>query len=536
MVMLRLGHLRQVTKHGVSRLTRRLHMFSPQMFSEERARFYTAELILALEYLHEMCIIYRDLKPENVLLDHEGHIRLTDFGHSKDDHSRDDRAFSMVGSPYYMAPEILLNSGHGNEVDWWSLGILVYEMIVGLPPFYQQNTRKAYEMLLTQPISFPDTVSPAAQQMVRALLNVDASKRLGRGEVDRSLGDDMQALALKWNVPWLQSVRWRRLLSKLEEPPFKPRVSGPEDISKFAQHFTNEMVSHMAGRAPVSDLGTNAQSEAAERCDVFSDFSYVAPISKKLTSLNSTVSHYQSAQLSPFDSQSPSTLSPKTASSNALLPPPLCLSAQEVNDDAQLEPVPTGTLKRRLSAGEAGSLTTYATDPINRTRSAGDGDRNCRTVTSRTCADDSDMASSARAILSSSSSRDSGPGEALEYTLAPTGRHLLAKLPVSVGDRLNRLDARNKALKTLVNKHDAADALLGPAAVGASNLLAHCRWDMHVVFPIAFLFYALSSAASASSDFMIFRALQSCSVDSITHGITCDSRLLTCAGSGGRNA
>ena len=113
--------------------------------------------------------------------------------------------------------------------------------------------------------------------------------------------------------------------------------------------------------------------------------------------------------------------------------------------------------------------------------------------------------------------------------------HLLAKLPLSVGDRLNRLDARNKALKTLVNKHDAADALLGPAAVGASNLLAHCRWDMHVVFPIAFLFYALSSAASASSDFMIFRALQSCILDSITHGITCDSRL-TCAGSGGRNA
>ncbi|KAJ1465127.1 kinase-like domain-containing protein, partial [Baffinella frigidus] len=106
-----------------------------------------------------MDIIYRDLKPENILLDSIGHIRLTDFGHSKDEHSRDDRAFSMVGSPYYMAPEILLNKGHGAEADWWSLGILAYEMLVGLPPFYQENTRKAYEELLTLPIVFPSDVN-----------------------------------------------------------------------------------------------------------------------------------------------------------------------------------------------------------------------------------------------------------------------------------------------------------------------------------------------------------------------------------------
>uniref|UniRef100_A0A0C3UEU4 Protein kinase domain-containing protein n=1 Tax=Guillardia theta (strain CCMP2712) TaxID=905079 RepID=A0A0C3UEU4_GUITC len=141
-----------------------------KVFSEPRARFYAAEIILALEYLHEMSIIYRDLKPENILLDDKGHIRLTDFGHSKDEHSRNDRAFSMVGSPYYMAPEILLNKGHGKEADWWSLGILVYEMLVGLPPFYQENTKKAYEALLTKPLEFPENISREAKSMIRGLV------------------------------------------------------------------------------------------------------------------------------------------------------------------------------------------------------------------------------------------------------------------------------------------------------------------------------------------------------------------------------
>mmetsp|Transcript_71396 Transcript_71396/g.190697 ORF Transcript_71396/g.190697 Transcript_71396/m.190697 type:complete len:175 (+) Transcript_71396:760-1284(+) len=143
-----------------------------KQFPEERARFYTAEIILALEYLHGMDIIYRDLKPENVLLDWAGHVRLTDFGHSKDEHSRNDRAFSVVGSAYYMAPEILLHHGHGKEADWWSLGILTYEMMVGLPPFYSDNTREAYERLLTAPVQFPPHLSAAARSFLHALLQV----------------------------------------------------------------------------------------------------------------------------------------------------------------------------------------------------------------------------------------------------------------------------------------------------------------------------------------------------------------------------
>ena len=152
-------------------------------FSEARTRFYAAEIILALEYLHEMDIIYRDLKPENILLDSHGHIRLTDFGLSKDS-MEDGKTFSMVGSPYYMAPEIILKQGHWQAVDWWSLGILIYEMLFGLPPFYNRNTRLAYEKLLTRELEFPQfgggaPVSRDGKTLLQGLLAKDPLRRLG---------------------------------------------------------------------------------------------------------------------------------------------------------------------------------------------------------------------------------------------------------------------------------------------------------------------------------------------------------------------
>lgn len=170
------------------------HLSSQRVFSESRAKFYTAEIILALEYLHEIGVVYRDLKPENILLDSVGHVRLTDFGHSKDEFSREDRAFSMVGSPYYMAPEVILNKGHGKEVDWWSLGVLAYEMMTGLPPFFEENTRLAYQKLLTQPIPFPNTVrmtilrmSPAFMLSLRAIASRGGCAGLEYAPLSRDL-------------------------------------------------------------------------------------------------------------------------------------------------------------------------------------------------------------------------------------------------------------------------------------------------------------------------------------------------------------
>lgn len=136
------------------------HLGKVGRFPEERSKFYAAQIVLALEYVHKLGVIYRDLKPENVLLDQNGNVRLTDFGLSKEgvsDHSTG--ANSFCGTPEYIAPEVLLRQGHGRAVDWWSLGALLYEMITGLPPFYSRNRETMFEKIMKAELTFPPTVS-----------------------------------------------------------------------------------------------------------------------------------------------------------------------------------------------------------------------------------------------------------------------------------------------------------------------------------------------------------------------------------------
>jgi hypothetical protein len=136
------------------------HLGKVGRFPEERARYYAAQIVLALEYVHKLGVIYRDLKPENVLLDQIGNVRLTDFGLSKEgvsDHATG--ANSFCGTPEYIAPEVLLRQGHGRAVDWWSLGALLYEMISGLPPFYSRNRETMFEKIMKAELTFPPTVS-----------------------------------------------------------------------------------------------------------------------------------------------------------------------------------------------------------------------------------------------------------------------------------------------------------------------------------------------------------------------------------------
>lgn len=207
------------------------HLKNQRRFSEEVARIYTGEIALALGHLHSLRVIYRDLKPENILLDDRGHVCLTDFGLSKDV-DPDDKAHTFCGTPEYLAPEIVTGAGHDKAVDWWSLGILLYELTVGIPPFYSQNVNEMYNKIQHGVLRFPPFLSDECKAIIVALLNRDPKKRLGSQE-------DIEDLK---SHPFFKSINWDDMMEKKINVPFKPVVSGDTDTSNFDKTFTNEVV------------------------------------------------------------------------------------------------------------------------------------------------------------------------------------------------------------------------------------------------------------------------------------------------------
>ncbi|KAK3112721.1 Serine/threonine-protein kinase [Teratosphaeriaceae sp. CCFEE 6253] len=207
------------------------HLQREQRFDINRSRFYAAELLCALECLHGFGVIYRDLKPENILVDYVGHIALCDFGLCKLDMKDEDKTNTFCGTPEYLAPELLHGQGYTKAVDWWTLGVLLYEMLTGLPPFYDENTNEMYRKILAEPLHFPspDIVPPAARDLLTRLLDRDASRRLG------SAG----AAEIKAH-PFFHSIDWRKLLDRKYEPSFKPSVMDERDTANFDKEFTSE--------------------------------------------------------------------------------------------------------------------------------------------------------------------------------------------------------------------------------------------------------------------------------------------------------
>lgn len=206
------------------------HLQQAGRFDEERALFYSAEIVLALEHLHTQNVVYRDLKPENILLDSTGHVALTDFGLCKENMNESSTTKTFCGTAEYLAPEVLLGKGYNRSVDWWTLGILMYEMIVGTPPFSGENTNAMYRKILYTDAQFPDFVTPVAQSLIKALLNRDSKLRLGSGADD--------ATPIKAH-PYFASVHWDRLLKRQLKPPFKPNVESETDVSNFDPSFTD---------------------------------------------------------------------------------------------------------------------------------------------------------------------------------------------------------------------------------------------------------------------------------------------------------
>ena len=206
------------------------HLQREQRFSEERSRFYSAELLLALEHLHDLDVVYRDLKPENILLDYTGHIALCDFGLCKLNMKDSDTTNTFCGTPEYLAPEILNGHGYTKAIDWWTLGVLLYEMLAGLPPFYDEVTDKMYQKILQDPLVFGPEIGEQARSILTGLLNRDPSKRLGTNGAEE----------IRKHPFFADHIDFDKLLRKKIQPPFKPSVSSPVDVSNFDTVFTAE--------------------------------------------------------------------------------------------------------------------------------------------------------------------------------------------------------------------------------------------------------------------------------------------------------
>jgi len=206
------------------------HLSRASRFSEGRCRFYASEILLAIEYLHRLNIIYRDLKPENILLDLEGHVKLTDFGLSKEGISDNYGATSMCGTPEYLAPEILDKQGHGKAVDWYSLGALVFEMLTGLPPFYTKDRAELFERIRqgADILEFPNYISPVARELLQALLKKDPATRLGCGPDD---GEELK------NHVFFQGLDWALITQRRLAPPFKPDLTSKSDLKYVEKEF-----------------------------------------------------------------------------------------------------------------------------------------------------------------------------------------------------------------------------------------------------------------------------------------------------------
>ena len=190
---------------------------------ERAAKFYAAQIVIVFEYLHQFKIVYRDLKPENILMDSRGYLKLTDFGFAK---VVANYTYTLCGTPEYISPEVLLNKGHSTPADWWSLGIFIYEMLVGYPPFIADTTMGIYQKILAGRVSFPSRdISGQAKFLIRNLLTADLTKRYG------NLREGVEEIKTS---DWFLAIDWNALCNFQLPAPYLPVLkSDTQDTSNF---------------------------------------------------------------------------------------------------------------------------------------------------------------------------------------------------------------------------------------------------------------------------------------------------------------
>jgi serine/threonine protein kinase len=243
------------------------HLAQERMFTEEVASFYMAEMVLALEHLHRnLGVIYRDLKPENCLLDSDGHLLLTDFGLSKVAVDENDKCNSMLGTVEYMAPEVIMGQKYGMAVDWWSFGALGFDLLTGSPPFQGQNHAKIQEKICKQKLVMPYFLGPDAKDLLTRLLRKEPPKRLGS-----NMPKDLVTIK---KHRFFRKIDWKKLSKREIDAPIQPLVTDPELAENFSNEFTDLALSPVltSSKAPWSSTSTGPNG--AE--NPFGGFSYVA--------------------------------------------------------------------------------------------------------------------------------------------------------------------------------------------------------------------------------------------------------------------
>uniref|UniRef100_A0A4W5PW17 Protein kinase N1 n=1 Tax=Hucho hucho TaxID=62062 RepID=A0A4W5PW17_9TELE len=231
------------------------------VFTEPRAVFYSACVVLGLQFLHDHKIVYRDLKLDNLLLDTDGYVKIADFGLCKEGMGYGDRTSTFCGTPEFLAPEVLTDTSYTRAVDWWGMGVLIYEMLVGESPFPGDDEEEVFDSIVNDEVRYPRFLSTEAIAIMRRLLRRNPERRLGSGEKD---ADEIK------KQPFFRGLDWEALLQRKLPPPFVPSIKGREDVSNFDEEFTAEPPALTPPREP--------RTLSRKDQDSFCDFDYVSDL------------------------------------------------------------------------------------------------------------------------------------------------------------------------------------------------------------------------------------------------------------------